>query len=178
MEEIIPLILPPCLHFNLCYDYGMRNRRIVSSPKERFWNFVEKTDKCWIWKGANNGMGYGKFYTGPPTRKKMYAHRFSYELINGEIPLGFQLDHLCKNPPCVRPEHLEAVTPRVNIIRGEAGGIWKQICVRGHDMSKSCKFRSTDGRRVCVKCNVIRTQEWRKKQILITSTSLSLLKGL
>ncbi len=65
----------------------------------------------------------------------MLAHRFSYELANGPIPEGLQIDHLCRNRGCVRPDHMEAVTPRVNYLRGDsvpAKNARKTECKRGH----------------------------------------------
>lgn len=50
----------------------------------------------------------------------IYAHRLSYELFVGPIPDGYELDHLCRNRGCVNPAHLEAVTHRVNVLRGLA----------------------------------------------------------
>ncbi len=79
-------------------------------------------DGCWPWvrKAAANGYGqlnnHGKHY---------YAHRVAYELAKGPIPPGLQIDHLCRNPRCVRPDHLEAVTGSENVRRGMlARGKW------------------------------------------------------
>jgi hypothetical protein len=45
------------------------------------------------------------------------AHRLAWELINGPVPGGMQLDHLCRNRGCVSPSHLELTTQRENTTR-------------------------------------------------------------
>ena len=85
-----------------------------------FWSRVEFTTKCWNWIGNKNPKGYGRFYL---KGIKILAHRQSYELYNGIIPEGLQIDHLCRDHSCVNPAHLEAVTQQENIKRGLAGKI-------------------------------------------------------
>jgi len=82
---------------------------------ERFWSKVEKTVSCWLWT-ASTRRGYGQFVIN---NKPTPAHRFAYEQLVGDIPRGLQLDHLCRVRNCVNPEHLEPVTSRENILRGE-----------------------------------------------------------
>lgn len=82
--------------------------------ENRFWRFVEKTDDCWNWTGCLFPRGYGCFSIGSQT---VSAHRVSYELANGPIPMGLTIDHLCRNKRCVNLDHLEAVTLLVNVRR-------------------------------------------------------------
>ena len=67
---------------------------------------------CWIWLGAKDPLGYGRF------RNRTIAYRFSYEQVKGSIPDGLELDHLCRVPSCVNPDHLEPVTHHENLLRG------------------------------------------------------------
>lgn len=69
---------------------------------------------CWLWQGAKNAEGYGRIYH---LGRLDYTHRVSYELANGPIPEGLDVDHLCRTPACCNPEHLEPVTRAVNLQR-------------------------------------------------------------
>jgi hypothetical protein len=70
----------------------------------RFWRFVEKTESCWLWRGGRiSKTGYG---TTSVMRKRILAHRASWELHNGPIPSGLWVLHTCDNPICVNPAHL------------------------------------------------------------------------
>ena len=82
-------------------------------PVERFWAMVDASGDCWEWRGARV-RGYGTFKVD---RKQLRAHRFAYELLVGPIPPGLELDHLCANPGCVNPAHLEPVTTAENVSR-------------------------------------------------------------
>lgn len=70
---------------------------------------------CWIWQRSLNRAGYGAW---PRRRDSSLAHRRMYELHVGPIPEGLHLDHLCRVPSCVNPEHLEPVTNAENSRRG------------------------------------------------------------
>ena len=97
----------------------------------------EPNSGCWLWEGAQLPTGYGAL-----NRHGKYhlAHRFSYQLSKGEIPVGLQLDHKCRQPSCVNPDHLEAVTSAENTRRGRhreatiARHKAKLVCKRGHDL--------------------------------------------
>lgn len=70
---------------------------------ERFWENVQKGPDCWIWIAGKFDNGYGQFRVGT---KKVKAHRFAWELVNGLIPERIKVLHKCDNPPCVNPSHL------------------------------------------------------------------------
>lgn len=115
------------------------------------WNGDE--DECWTWEAATTWLGYGKFST---TRSVWTpAHRVSHELFVGPIPEGLQIDHLCRNPRCVNPKHLEPVTPRENTMRGEAPSAYhakKTHCPKGHPYSGDNLYVGAKGNRVCRAC--------------------------
>jgi HNH endonuclease len=80
----------------------------ASSVEARFWQYVEKRgpDECWPWKGWRSPRGYGAMSARLGKRKKVAAHRFSYDLHN-KIKLGkLCACHSCDNPSCCNPAHL------------------------------------------------------------------------
>lgn len=90
-------------------------QRKYKPAAERFLKHVKPgPDGCLLWTGAKI-KGYGHFMADG---KFMLAHRWNYELHKGPIPEGLVLDHLCRTPACVNPDHLEAVSQRENIMRG------------------------------------------------------------
>lgn len=134
---------------------------------ERFWNKVKKTETCWLWIGSENGRGYGEIRFG---KKKVYAHRWSYENAKGPIPDGYQIDHLCRVPACIRPAHLEAVPPKINVQRGLAAQpkphLMKEYCSNGHKYSENT-YRRKDGKgRNCEECVRVRAREYQRRKRL------------
>jgi hypothetical protein len=86
--------------------------------------------------------------------KQIAAHRWSYEDAKGQIPEGMVIDHLCRTSLCVRPDHLEAVSNRENILRGSgptAVNARKTICKNGHPLEGNTYRQGTHGR-VCKTC--------------------------
>lgn len=93
-------------------------------------------DGCWRWTASLMNTGYGQVSVHLPEGRRhtmRLAHRIVYELMVGPIPEGLQLDHLCRNRWCVRPDHLEPVTARENMRRGHFG--MKTHCPQGHPYS-------------------------------------------
>jgi len=118
--------------------------------------YIVSENGCWEWRG-HTCKGYGGFsFQG----KEIQAHCFSYEYFKGPIPKGLHLDHLCRNRKCINPDHLEPVTPRENLRRGESPN-WKTNregrCKHGHDMSNP-KIRK-NGTKTCRECA---NQRWRE----------------
>ena len=83
---------------HLCPKKGAMIR---ASIKERFTQKVLKTNKCWLWQGALDGMGDGKMMVGcrtDNTHGLKSAHRISYELFKGKLPNGLRVLHHCDTP--------------------------------------------------------------------------------
>lgn len=120
-----------------------------ASAEVRFWSKVDTSGECWIWLAAGKG-GYGSFRV---EGRSVAAHRFSWEIANGAIPEGLVLDHLCRQPACVNPAHLEPVTTGENMRRGLKTYALRTTCKNGHDITDlaNVKVRS-NGRRECRVC--------------------------
>lgn len=99
---------PHCNHSLDIYALSIYNR-IIPEPNSG----------CWIWIGGHSANGYGNArYPKNGVNKVQPVHRIVYELEKGPIPPKMDLDHLCRNPACVNPDHLEPVPHKVNIKRG------------------------------------------------------------
>lgn len=73
---------------------------------------VIEDSSCLIWMGATQGTGYGKITWRGTT---YLTHRIVYELVRGPIGPRLEINHICENKRCLRPDHLEAVTHRQNL---------------------------------------------------------------
>lgn len=142
----------------------MTNRRdnfSMGDYIERFWSKVDKSGECWVWTAARTTRGYGQFHSrlGFKQYKSTLAHRVAWEMANGPVPTGMQLDHLCRNRPCVRASHLEAVTLQENLSRGMGAVVTRARfqsqthCKRGHELSAANVYIiPTTGSRQCRAC--------------------------
>ena len=123
-----------------------------------FWKKITHVDTCWIWNGYIDKDGYGRYkHEG----KNYFTHRLAYLTYSGEIPQGLEIDHLCRNRNCCNPDHLEAVTHKENILRGESPSAIngrKAKCPKGHDYTNETK-----GRR-CLTCQ----SQYKKQYYLMT----------
>lgn len=106
---------------------------------------------CWLFTGRTT-KGYGVISI---KGRETYVHRYVYEQMRGPIPEGLELDHLCRVPRCVNPQHLEAVTHKVNCLRGEsfaAKHARKTHCPKGHPYDEA-NTQTYNGQRVCAECH-------------------------
>lgn len=140
------------------YRRFLRKGTADRSPAWRFRNKyeVDPATGCWNWTD-NARSGYGFLLVD---RRKVMAHRFSYELHIGAIPEGMQLDHLCRNKLCVNPEHLEPVTQHENILRSDnLAARWARR-TECHVCGGPLEERGD--RRICRACERRRAAAWRE----------------
>lgn len=129
--------------------------RLSMPAIERFLEKVEVTKAgCWLWTAAKTGSThrYGAFVWNG---QQSTAHRFAYEFWRGPIAEGMSVDHLCRTPPCVNPDHLEVVSQGENILRGDtlpAFNAKKTECVRGHPFDLFNTLNAANGSRQCRTC--------------------------
>lgn len=135
-------------------------RPIAERAMDKF--IPEPNSGCWLWIGSAMN-GYGRIRLGSKSEGTVAAHRVIYEALRGPVPDGLELDHLCRNPSCVNPDHMEPVTHRENTIRGDAmkNGWWhreKTHCPQGHPYSpENTRFKGGPRRRfrACRACSRI-----------------------
>jgi hypothetical protein len=111
---------------------------------------------CVLWTGTRDALGYGRFFH---LGRLVKPYRFAWERDHGPIPSGLEIDHLCRVPACVNPEHLEPVTHQENVRRGRLAQTNSERaarithCPRGHAYDEFNTYRSKTGARRCRTCS-------------------------
>lgn len=112
--------------------------------------------ECWLWQGAT-GTGYGRVTVN---KKGYILHRYAYTHIVGPIPAGLHIDHLCRQPTCCAPHHLEPVTCLTNVRRGIRAT--KTKCPRGHEYAGDNLYVYRSKRGTHRTCRTCRTEYMRE----------------
>lgn len=136
--------------------------RHKGTPAERMIASADQTDTCWTLRKVGTN-GYGSVRVDGRT---VLAHRYSYEIHVGPIPEGLVIDHLCKNKGCIRPDHLEPVTQRENVMRGDgpsAANAAKDNCSNGHAFDIFWTTARGQAKRDCSACRSERWIQWSSK---------------
>jgi hypothetical protein len=114
----------------------------------------EPNSGCLLWLGSVNANGYARIER-TATRRAQQAHRVAWEIVNGRVPDGLVLDHLCRVRCCINPKHLEPVTDTENKLRGAgwtAQNARKAFCHAGHPLSGENLRINARGARLCKAC--------------------------
>lgn len=98
------------LHYQRLAATGSTNSPRPDARTKFMAKAAVRADGCWEWTGARTN-GYGRLHVNG---RNVAAHRYSYEIHVGPIPRGLHVDHICRRPWCVNPEHLEPVTQTEN----------------------------------------------------------------
>ena len=111
---------------------------------------IDPVTGCWLWQGSIYPNGYAQVSW---KNKSQIAHRITYILLIGEYDRTLCLDHLCRCRCCVNPSHLEPVTLKVNIQRGNTGKERKAKthCPQGHPYNEE-NTHLYRGSRYCKTC--------------------------
>lgn len=113
----------------------------------------EPNSGCTLFLGYRDRHGYGRIGYG---RGAALAHRVAYLIEHGAVPGDLTLDHLCRNRACVNVSHMEAVTRRVNTLRGRGWAAKRaaaEMCAKGHPFDEGNTYQRSSGRRGCRACN-------------------------
>lgn len=137
---------------------GKKGRPILDRLRERI---TVDPNGCWVWNRPGPD-GYGRFTITRNTN--VLVHRWMYEHHRGPIPEGLQIDHLCRNRACCNPEHLEPVTPVVNVHRGATNAA-KTHCKHDHEFTEANTRILPTARgafRICLQCQDRRNMAYRQ----------------
>ncbi len=127
------------------------------------------TKECRVWPGATNGHGYGKVRC-PDRRRALYVHRVVLaEHLGVDVDSLDTVDHLCRNPSCANPFHLEEVTHAENCQRGTLGSVSaaraaaQTHCKNGHAFDEAnTRYYTTSKGYIGRKCRACEAERMRK----------------
>lgn len=131
----------------------------VELTRERFLAMADRTGGCcWAWLGADDGRGrYGRFTLNG---RSIQASRAAYVLFVGPLRKSQEVDHACRNPKCVRPAHLEAVSHAENMRRTRSAR-----CASGKHLmrGKNVLYMGVKKGRSCRACRNARRRDRRAR---------------
>lgn len=114
---------------------------------------------CWISKYSTASHGYAQIgWQDNGSRSVVLAHRAAWTHVNGQVPVGMTLDHLCKERRCVNPAHLRILSNFENSRRNQGDDWPLGECRNGHVNAQYVpdKRRSKSGRVYigyrCIEC--------------------------
>ena len=140
----------------------------MTTVKDRIWQYVDKTDNCWVWTGAK-AYGYGKIFIAPGVSAGL-AHRVMFTLQCPEVDIsGLDLDHVCRNRACVNPTHLRPCSRQENLLAPGSQSLAKQYkdrstCKSGHAYTAENTYLRRNGVRECRQCGAIRAAKYRQAE--------------
>ncbi|MDH3603524.1 MAG: HNH endonuclease [Candidatus Tectomicrobia bacterium] len=129
-----------------------KDKLYTEKDEERFLSKIEidYDSGCWLWQAYTNHSGYGQFRLRKTTVR---AHRVMFATWIGNIPDGYEVDHLCKVRHCVNPKHLTLIDFDGHRQQGAEYLSSRDTCINGHRYTEENTRRRSDGRRDCLECH-------------------------